>query len=73
MFGENLIDFGRVGVEGAFCLVSTSPCSMFQMVRVGGDSSRRSARHVRYDDIPTDTFTPRTYQVLNVRLLQLCI
>ena len=36
------------------------------MVRIGGDSSRRSARHVRYDDIPTDTFTPRTYQVLDV-------
>ena len=39
------------------------------MVRIGGDSSRRSARHVRYDDIPTDTFTPRTYQVLDVIII----
>ncbi|XP_060069957.1 endoribonuclease Dicer-like [Ylistrum balloti] len=33
------------------------------MGRTGSESSRRLPRHLRYEDIPTHTFTPRTYQV----------
>ena len=30
--------------------------------------AKRLPRHLRNEDLPTDTFTPRTYQVIDVSL-----
>lgn len=36
----------------------------FQMVRTEPGTVKRLPRHLRNEDIPSHTFTPRTYQVL---------